>query len=56
MLDLIKELLKLRYKNMWLKTIDKEYRKCERLQDQARRQRQYVRRLMDRYNELYGEE
>ena len=55
MLQLIKQIVSLGIRNRWLKAIEKERRKYERLCAQANRQAYIVRRLIDRYNELYKE-
>lgn len=53
MKDLIKESFDLWVKMRWLKTIDKEANKYNKLNAKIKRQAYIVHSLIDRYNELY---
>lgn len=56
MLQLIKEIFELKCRTRWLRLVDKEHRKYLRLYEKTKRQAFIVRRMMERYNELYEED
>lgn len=51
--DLVKRTFDIWAKKRWLKFIDKEVSKYNRLNDETRRQAHIVHALVDKYNELY---
>ena len=56
MKKLFKESFELFCKNNWLKTIDREYDKYNKLKSKLNRQQYVVNALVKRYKELYGED
>lgn len=55
-LKLLNESLELTLRNMWLKAIQKEIDKCNKLYDKADRQKYVAKKMMDRYNDLYPDD
>jgi hypothetical protein len=56
MKKLLKESFELFCKKNWLRTIDKECGKYDKLKSKLNRQRYVVNALVKRYKELYGED
>ena len=56
LLKLIKETFELSVKMRWLKTINKEIDKCNKIKEQLDRQRYVVNSLLKEYMEIYGED
>ncbi len=56
MIELIRECFELSAKRTWLKHIDKAIDKYNRLNTKARVQANVAHKLVQRYNEIYGEE
>ena len=56
MKNLLKESFDLFCKNNWLKTIDRECDKYNKLKSKLNRQQYVVNALAERYKELYGED
>ncbi len=56
MKKLLKESFELFCKNNWLRTIDKEYDKYNKLKSKLNRQQYVVNALIKRYKELYDED
>lgn len=52
-MELLKKMLALWVETRWLKTIDKEQRKLERMQNAAKEQRHVVIRLTEEYFKRY---
>ena len=55
MKEILKERFQLFCKRNWLKTIDKECDKYNKLKSKLNRQQYVVNALLKRYEELYGE-
>lgn len=53
---LLKERFELFVKMRWLKTIEKETDKLHKLRSKTKRQRYVLRKLVEKYNELYRED
>lgn len=53
MIELIREWFELTAKKNWLKTIDRAVNKYNRLRQEATAQSYIVRKLLDKYNDLY---
>lgn len=56
MKEMIFEMLELLGKKRWLKIIEKETNKSRKLAERLNRSRYVVIQLVNRYNELYGDE
>ena len=56
MKKLLKESFELFCRNIWLRTIDKECDKYNKLKSKLNRQQYVVNALVKRYKELYGED
>ncbi len=56
MIDLIREWLELWAKQYWLKHIDKAINRYNKLNTKTKAQAYVVHMLVQRYNEIYGEE
>ena len=56
MAELLKREFELFIKMRWLKTIDKESDKYNKLKSKLTRQRYVVNKLLERYTEIYGED
>lgn len=56
MKDLLKKSFELFCKNNWLKTIDKECNKYNKLKSKLNRQQYVINALVKSYIELYGED
>lgn len=56
MKELIKTSFELFCKKRWLKAIDKEIRKCNKLSAEHGRHKHILDRLVERYNELYDDD
>lgn len=56
MLRLLKEFFQLSVKYNWLKNIDRECNKYNRLKQKTEMQRYIVNRMIKRYCEIYGED
>lgn len=55
MKELIKETFEIMVKLRWLKTIDKEVDKYNKLNNKANRQAAVVNELVKKYNSIYGD-
>lgn len=55
-MNLLKKIFELWVKTNWIKTIDKEQRKLERLEDETRRQRYVVKEMASEYLKRYHKE
>ena len=56
MAELLKRTFELLVKKRWLKTIDKECDKYNKIKSKLSRQQYVVNALLERYKEIYGED
>ena len=56
MAELLKQSFELFVKNRWLKTIDKECDKYNKIKSKLSRQRYVVNSLLEEYKKIYGED
>ena len=56
MAELLKRSFELFFKKRWLKTIDKESEKYNKIKSKLFRQQYVVNSLLERYKEIYGED
>ena len=56
MKELLKQSFELWCKNRWLKAIDKQINKYDNLRQKMERQYYVLRAMINRYNELYGDD
>ena len=54
--ELLKHIFELSVKKRWLKTIDKECDKYNKLRSKLSRQQLVIKSLLERFVEIYGEE
>lgn len=53
MIDLIRERFELWVRHNWIKHINREVDKCNRMTRKTRAQAHIVRKMVERYNEIY---